>query len=1208
MHLKEIRMENFKTFRKKVTIPIYNGFTGITGPNGSGKSNVADAILFVLGPRSSKMVRAKRLSDLIFHGNDKWKPAKDCKVTLVFDNKDRTIPVDSDEVALKRIIRKSSSDPDSTLSYFYVNGRSSSQSEFENILTHAHLSAEGYNIVLQGHIAEFVNKTPVKIREEIDDIAGIKKYDEEIRVALKKKEITESNMEKIGWHMDFIKGRLRELRKEKEEAEKYRKAQERINESKALFYTVQKEAVEGELESYNTAIGNAEKRKIELRSEMDRLESERIKAERETKDVEQKIADITGEEGRRLKEKLDEARLEMMRAKDVVETAEDTIIELERERSIRQGEIKDINRKLKALEKEVEEIEKTIKEKQGSISEKKNEMKELESELERSDMALLDMRRELGKVSKSLESVREERSESILERDRAKTLLEAKNTTMADLQQMISTLEYEIKDLGDQLKEMEKIASQDRVKVLQKDFMEARNEERHLGKRMRELESEITSLNRLYTQMKVEMEASEKLSKGVNMAVEDILTARDKGEIRGIIGTIGELGDVPERYSRALEVAAGGRISSIVVEDDEVASRCIERLKRKKLGRATFLPLNKLSSRRPGAKALMIKDDPHVIGLAVDQISFEEQYRAAFLWTFGDTVVVDNLDSMRRLMGGVRLVTLDGEIAGSRGDITGGSMNRKKVKGDAFGRRSSTEIESVSARLKEKMQESESLTGALNEVREKVNDLEKEIRKITGDQMDIESRRKRTRDVLEQSKNQLKEKENSLRELEKELKKLENRVLEEEAIIREMDARLEKVTTERDTLQEKLDKATPKAVRDRIKNLRDDISLLEKEVRDLEMAFNDSRTQITIFEDRNKEMDRRIVEINSNMEKMEKEKGEAIEKEERFSTEVKALEKVLSSIDAKTKDLYDKLTQLGREIERILGNRDKARSDAQTQDQIIITQRTNIRMAEEKLADVLRELQAFRDLNLPEKPWPGERELQRTVRELESILENVGNVNLKALEEYEEMERKKEEVTSEVKALEKEKRELEKLIGEINDKRKIEFLHVFEGVDKNFREIYKHVSGGGEAYFELENPEDPLSGGLNIHVRPPGKKMTRLGALSGGEKSLTSMAFIFSVQAWDPSPFYLLDEVDQNLDAINAEIIARMVRDNASFAQFVMISLRKISLKEAHHLYGVTLQNGESVILGRVDLKEVEKYEKGTAAEVGSISQESEAA
>ncbi len=1208
MYLKEIRMENFKTFRKKVTIPIYNGFTGITGPNGSGKSNVADAILFVLGPRSSKTVRAKRLSDLIFHGNDKWKSAKECKVTLVFDNCDRTIPVDRDEVSLKRIIRISTTDPDSTLSYFYVNNKPSSQGEFENILTHAHLSAEGYNIVLQGHISEFINKTPVKIREEIDDIAGIRKYDEEIRVALKKKEVTESNMEKIGWHLDFIKGRLRELKKEKEEAERFREAQERINQSKALFYSVQKEAVEGELDSYNKAIKNAENRKIELRAELDRLESERIKSEKEAREVEQKIADITGEEGQRLKLKLDEARLEMMRAKDVVETAEDALIDLEREKGIREGEIKDISKKITALTKEQESAEASLKDLNGKVLEKKGEMNDLETELERSDMALLDMRRDLGKISKELESLREERSERVIERGQANALLEAKNTTIADLQQMVSTLDYEIKDMIDQVKEMDRLSSGDRVKRLQKEYMEARNEEKHLGKRMRELESEITSLNRLYTQMKVELETSEKLSKGVNMAVEDILTARDKGEIGGIIGTIGELGNVPQEYSTALEVAAGGRISSIVVDDDEVVSRCIERLKRKKMGRATFLPLSKLSTRRPGAKSLMIKDDPHVLGLAVDLIDFDEQYRSAFLWTFGDTVVVDKLDSLRRLMGGVRLVTLDGEIAGSGGDITGGSMSRRRGGSDGFGRRSASELESVSAKLKERMQESESLTGALNEVREKVNTLEKEIRKITGDQMDIESRKKRNSEILKQSKEQIEEKSSILDETSKEVKRLENAVLEHDGSIREMDVVISKKTGERDDLQERLDRATPKAVRDKIKELRAIATDLEEDIKKLETSREDSRTQIKIFHERSTDMTSRLTEISGNMEKVQLEKKEAMEKEVRYSTEVKALEKVLTSIDAKTKGFYDRLNQLGRDIERILGLRERSRSEAQTQDQIIITQRTNIRIAEEKLADILRELQNHKDIALPERPWPSDRELQRTVRELESILENVGNVNLKALEEYDEIERRKEEVSTEVKALEKEKRELEGLINEINDKRKSEFLHVFKGVDQNFREIYKLVSGGGEACFELEYPDDPLSGGLNIHVKPPGKKMTRLGALSGGEKSLTSMAFIFSVQAWDPSPFYLLDEVDQNLDAVNAEIIAKMIRDNATFAQFVMISLRKISLKESHHLYGVTLQNGESVILGRVDLKEVEKYEKGSAADQGSLTQEGEAA
>jgi len=1192
MYLKEITMENFKTFRKKVTVPIFKGFTGITGPNGSGKSNIADAILFVLGPRSSKMVRAKRLSDLIFHGNDRFKAAKECKVTLVFDNSDRMIPVDSDEVSLKRVIRISSTDPNSTLSYFYVNNKSSSQSEFENILTHAHLSAEGYNIVLQGHISEFINKTPLRIREEIDDIAGIRKYDSDIQSAMKKKEVTESNMEKIHWHLDFIRNRLRELRKEKEEAERFREAKEKINQTKALMYTVQREAVEGELNGYHRAIDNAERRKIELRSEIDALEGDRVRVERESREVEQKIADITGEEGKRLKGKLDEARLEQMRAKDVAETAADSIMELEKEREIREGEIKDISRKLKKLSREMETAERELEGIEREISEKKEERRKLEEELERSDTDLLDQRRGLGKVSRELESKRDLLAEKVLERDRAAAAMDAIRAQIADAEQMISTLKYEISDLGEQIREMERTASEDRVKKLQKEFMEARNEEKHLGSRMRELEKEIMTLNRTYTQMKVEFETSEKLSKGVNMAVDDILTARDRGEIKGIHGTLGELGEVPDKYSTALEVAAGGRISAVVVDDDEVAARCIDRLKRKKLGRATFLPLNKISSRRPGAKALMVKDDPHVVGLAVDLMDFDERYRAAFSWAFSDTVVVDDLDTLRRLMGGVRIVTLQGEIAGASGDITGGSLRPRKGRG-GFGRRSRSELDSISARLKEKMDESESLTGALNEVRERVNDLERRIRALTGDRMNIEDRKKKAEETLALSRKQLAEKREFLEEAGREFKKLENGKLTLEGEIRGLETEISKLAASRDELQDRLDRSTPKAQRERTREIREALDVLERRRLEKMEGRESARSQISIFGERLGDLERRKEEIRSGIEQAERERKEALAREERFSTEVKALEKVLSSIDEKTKGLYEKLTSLGREMERILGRRERARSDIQTQDQIIITQRTNIRIAEEKLADVMRELQSLRDIELPERPWPPEKELVKKARELETILENVGNVNLKALEEYEEMERRKEEVSRDMKALEKEKRELEKLILEINTKKKEEFMHVYKGVDSNFRKIYHIVSGGGEAYFELENPDDPLNGGLNIHVRPPGKKMTRLGALSGGEKSLTSMAFIFAVQAYDPSPFYLLDEVDQNLDAVNAEIIARMVRENSKYAQFVMISLRKISLKEAHHLYGVTLQGGESVVLGRVELKEVEQYENG---------------
>ncbi|MGA1821490.1 MAG: chromosome segregation protein SMC [Thermoplasmatota archaeon] len=1191
MYLKEIQMENFKTFRKKVSIPVFKGFTGITGPNGSGKSNIADAILFVLGPRSSRMVRAKKLSDLIFHGNDRFKGAKECQVALVFDNTDRIIPIDSDEVTLKRIIKKSASDPDSTLSYFYVNGRPSSQGQFENILTHAHLSAEGYNIVLQGHINEFIGKTPLRVREEIDDIAGIRKYDDEIKVALNKKDKTEENMERIRWHLDFIRSRLRELKKEKEEAEKYRSAQMRINNAKATLYNVQKTVIEGELEGYRNAIDNSERRKIELRGEIDKVESEKSEIEGKIRELEIRIDEITGEEGKKLKEKLDEARLELMRAKDVIETSEDTKNELNGERKLRTQEIADIGRKKKSLNKEIDESITGIEKADTDIEKVRKQIDDLEAEMERSDMDLLNIRRDLGKVSKDLEAKRENLSGMILDRDRSGQLLESKRSVLSDVQQMITTLRYEIKDMKDSVKEMKRTDPSEQLNKLQKRFMEIRGEERHLVDVVKELEREITSLNRLYTSLKVEYETSEKLKKGMSLAVDDILTARDTGEIRGIYGTIGELGKVSEKYATALEVAAGSRINAVVVEDDQVAANCIERLKRKKIGRATFLPLNKISAKRPGAKSLMIKDDPHVVGMAIDLVNFDKTYGPAFSWVFGDTVVVDNLETMRRLMGGVRLVSLQGEIAGSGGDLTGGSRSASKS-GPGFGKRSKNEMDDVAARLQEKTAESASAAARLNEIRDEVHSLETEIRRMTSNEESVVERKKRMEETMAASSDQLKTKEEEEASLLKDIEELERSGGSSEDDIGKMENLITELSERRDRLADALDRATPKSIRDRLRGMREKRDdHIEKRSSFVERR-DSSRAQVKMFDERLSELEDRIRKIDEGVKKADKELEEARVREDKFGKEVKALETVLTTIDEKTKGLYQKLTELNRDVEKAIGRKEAYKHDLMVQDQIIITQRSNIRLAEDKLADVLRELQHFKGIDIGEGPYPSERELQKTVRDLDAILANVGNVNLKALEEFEEMEVKKNEIMADMKALEKEKDELVKLIDEINQKRTSEFMHAYEGIDKNFRRIYGHISGGGEAYFELEAPEDPLSAGLVIRVKPPGKKMTQLGSLSGGEKSLTSMAFIFAVQAWDPSPCYLLDEVDQNLDAVNAEIVANMIRENSRYAQFILISLRKISLKEAHHLYGVTLQAGNSVVLGRVDIKDVEDYDK----------------
>lgn len=1197
MHLKEIRMENFKTFRKKISIPVFKGFTGITGPNGSGKSNIADAVLFVLGPKSSKMVRAKRLQELIFHGNQRWKAAKQCRVTLVFDNMDRMIPVDSDDVELTRVIKISQTDPDQTLSYFYVNGRTSSQGEFENILTHANLSAEGYNIVLQGHVNEFINKTPLKVREEIDDIAGIRKYDSEISVATDKRQKAEENMENIRWRLDFFKDRLKELKREKEEAEKYRDAQNRIKMAKATLLKVQRDGVEAEIQGYQRAIENAENEKLRLKGEIDRTEAERDGLEREIKETQDRIADITGEEGKKLKGKLDSARLELMRAKDIIETAEETINDLKGEKKLREEERRDTEKKVQKLEKEIEGLRNSMAKLDERIGEEKRKMGDREKALDRSDMELLDLRRDLGSVTKELESMRDLLSKKTLERDREEGRIDLKGSAQSDVSQMVSTLRYEIDDMDRSIKELRKGASKEELEEMQREFQEARGEERSLVKRSKELEQERTALNRAYTQLKLELETDEKIRKGVSMAVDLVLTARDRGEIKGIHGTIGELADVPEEYSTALEVAAGGRISAVVVDDDMVASRCIDLLKRRKGGRVTFLPLNKLTSRRPGAKSLMVKDDPSTVGYAVDLVSYDRQYQTAFQWVFSDTLVVDNLDSLRRLMGGVRLVTLDGEISGAGGDITGGSL-RGSPHGKGFGKKSRGQLEEITERLKESTERSEALTSRLNEVRETIDSLEARIRAYTSESSEREEKARLLEGTLAQSKGQLQEKVKEEEKLKKEIDSAAERITGLNGEIGELEKKVCELVEIREQKAEKLEEATPRSIRDALRGLREEIEGLSSRRSEQDEAVNRDTAQLTIHMGRSEELGRRLVEIDRAISRAEKEMIEASKREKVLSKEVTALETVLGSINQKTMGLHQKLNDLNRMSERASAKRESAKKDLQTQDSIMITQRTNIRTAEGRLADILREMISFQEIDIGEGPYEDEKALSSTVKKLESILENAGNVNLRALEEFEEKQKKKADIEEELRALEKEKRELDRMIAEIGQKRTSEFMKAYEGIDGNFRSIYTLISGGGEAYFELENREEPLSGGLVIHARPPGKKMTRLNALSGGEKSLTSMAFIFAVQAWDPSPFYLLDEVDQNLDAVNAEIVARMIADNSRSAQFVMISLRKISLKEADNLYGVTLQNGDSVVLGKVDLKEVEAYEKASKSGV----------
>src|SRR5436309_229473 len=577
-------MENFKSFGRKITVPFLQGFTAITGPNGSGKSNIADAILFVLGPKSSKAIRAGKLTDLIWNGGKDKKGADSCQVSLLFDNSDRQIPVEADEVKLTRYVGLSPSVDGGYNSYFYINDRKSSLSEFDSLLAHARISAEGYNLVQQGDVQKIVSMSSIERRRILDNIAGITKFDDDITQAEGKRRETEENLERIRIILDEIDKQIKQLEADRDGALKYKELNGRMSTAKAQLAYKNRELIERQIVGTKEQISKHEADKAKLEAQKAELRTLFDAAVARLNELEQEMADRGGEEAKQLKEKLDGLRIERARATDGTETS-----------------------------KEV------------------------------------------------LKQLRVEAGEANLAKDQA------------------------------------------------------------------ELQTAILSLTRQYAQLKAEADVAENMKRGYTSAVSAILECRETGSIKGIHGTVAQLAHVEAQYETAIVTAAGARMQGIIVDDDSVAAQCIDYLKKRKIGRATFLPLTKMLVGKPRGKAILVAKE--CLGFAIDLCHFDEKYRDAFFYVFGDTLVVQTLDEARKWMGGVRLVTIEGELIEASGAMIGGDMERSTVK---FGPSVASEMEKIAEKLRDAQAHGETVANRLDALRKEILDLEGDIKESGG--------------------------------------------------------------------------------------------------------------------------------------------------------------------------------------------------------------------------------------------------------------------------------------------------------------------------------------------------------------------------------------------------------------------------------------------------------------------------------------------
>ena len=1177
-------MENFKSFGGKLVVPLMEGYTAVTGPNGSGKSNITDAILFVLGPKSSKAVRAGKLTDLIFDGGKSKGKAPFTKVSLVFDNTDRIMPWDDDTVRLTRFVKLSDNGTDYS-SYFYVNDRKSTMSEFDSLLTKARISADGYNMVQQGDVTRIVQMGGIERRRIIDAISGIASFDADIEKARGERAEAETNLDRIGIIVEELSHQVDRLARDREDARAYLDAQARLEMAKAQYTHRRLQIEQSKYRSVSDQIEKLEGRIDSDRAAKAELEVQRSAKEQEISAKEEEIASKIGPEYRELKEKIEAAKVDLATKKDRKEAAEMDLEEQSGFRTNFEDSIARNNAMVVTLRQNREDLVSKQAEDESRMEAARREESEISEAIADTGGEQKELQKELDRVETDFDACSAELRSTQGRLAKAEAASEEAHTAFANLDDRLQTIDFEIKDAKWSIEQLKAEAGPS-TEDFGNRILEAKRRESELEKQESELDAAYRRIDAEYNSLQAEKKVSERMNRG-SAAVEAILALRNRGEMKGIHGTIQELATVDKGFETALSVAAGGKMQAVVVDNDQVAADAISYLKKEKLGRVTFLPLTKMMGGKPRAKAIMSVKDSE--GYAIDLIDFDQKYFNAFWYVLGDTLVVRDMDTARRIMGGIRIVTMGGELIEASGAMVGGNISQQSML--KFGAASEDKLAETGERLRKAADALEDVRRKLREVRDEIRGIDDEMRKVSSGAME-------QREQMAQLKGRVTELEKTRSSASAEMKAVRQRVSDADAELEsartafgDVSERLSALTETRTGIKNRMAEIAPVDLQNRIQAVRDRIYKLKEEISDNKLQIGGIDTEIAGYGKQNESLQMQLDSVIRAIEDDQRTIEENTALMQRARIDLDALRSIEAEMEGGIEDLRNQKDALVAEKYRLDSEiREKSKDIENTAATLESFKAQSIQL-EASVAQLKSEVDAI-EIEV-ELPIPSEEEIRRTIRAQESAIAKLGNVNLRSIEEYDEKKARLDGLNAEVESLNRHIKELDDLMSSLTSKKKGLFMQSYNAVNENFKSIYAQLSGGGEAYMGLENEDDPFIGGLMINAKPRNGKMLRLEALSGGEKSLTALSFIFAIQEHQPSPFYVLDEVDMFLDSINAEMVARRVKESSAKAQFIQVSLRKVTLALADHLIGVTRPpSGISRVIMQPDLAEVSRYEE----------------
>jgi len=1216
VHIKRVELSHFKSFGGTTAVPLLQGFTVISGPNGSGKSNILDALLFALGLASSKGMRADRLPDLVNQSHIGRRSTAEATVTVTFDISDMPpellLTEDEDEDANSPAVDVMATAAEATAgdaegadsetaeagegdrkvvplasaarewsvtrrlrvttqgtytSNYSINGNPCTLTELHEQLQRFRIYPEGYNVVLQGDVTSIISMNARERREIIDELAGVASFDRKIEQALEKLEIVREREERFRVvERELIVQRDR-LAQDRLKAEKYQRLKTELHTrtewEAVLNWQLQQQQV-ATLQQNIQADGAAI---AQLTTQIQQLEE---------------TLQTTA------------AELETLNAR-VKALGEDDHLALQSQLATQEAEQRQLQRQQQDLVKAGETTAGQLRQAQIAIQEHQQTLARLESEIQVLEQGeLVTLTQDQAEAAAALATKREATSaiasasqawveEQTQRRHQIEALLNALEPQRAEqvrLQERVSQLTQQIEELsatmGDLARQMEAQGAEPGDEaVAQRAETEIQQLAQAVADAEQELQLQQQTHQRLLQEQRDKQRQLDKLDAQTQAMQESQGTQAtrillDSG-LPGICGLVAQLGRVDPRFQLALEIAAGGRLGYLVVEDDRVASEGIALLKQRRAGRATFLPLNAIRvpkfSRVPDWKR-----PDGLIDYAVDLIDCDDRYQRVFQFIFGGTAVFETIEAARPLLGQMRMVTLDGDLMETSGAMTGGSVSKQRGRLH-FGTVEAGESEEAIA-LRDRLQEIDvilarcdrHIAAATAAVKEASNAL-------------VEARQRHREQQLQTEQTQ-----RQLRQLQQQRAQGESRLAQYQQELTEAQSRLATLATQLPAQEAELQSQRAALAALEESQTHSEWLHAQSEVRALEQRLSDRQATLQAAQKRLQDFQAQQERHRLATQQQQQQLATLQQQQAQQEAQRQTLATQQATLSQQITTTQQNLRALDATLAEEKGNRDRVEGqvrDFQTQKQQTEWQRQKRsetrQERQQQLAALEAELAAqAADLPdpLPEIPSGTDlEEVKKQIRSLQRRLEALEPVNMLALEEYEQTQTRLQELSDKLETLQEERTELLLRIENFTTLRRQAFQEAFEVVNHNFSDIFAQLSDG-DGYLQLDDPQNPFNGGLNLVAHPKGKPVRRLASMSGGEKSLTALSFIFALQRYRPSPFYAFDEVDMFLDGANVERLSRMIKQQAQQAQFIVVSLRRPMIEAAQRTIGVTQARG----------------------------------